>query len=77
MAKGGALTQRDLMIWVMDHPNGTKFYYLIEKAPFLESGVKKAVHRVGSTGDAVFRHRDQAEGELAKFPSGDEEAATA
>lgn len=73
MAKG-KLTQQDLMIWVMNHPNGTKYYYLIEKEPFEKEGVKKAVHRVGSTGDAVFRYRDQAEAELAKFPPGEEAA---
>ncbi len=71
MAKGG-LTQKDLMIWVMNHPNGTKYYYLIEREPFEREGLKKAVHRVGSTGDAVFLYRDQAEAELAKFPPGDE-----
>lgn len=74
MAKG-TLTQQDLMIWVMDHPNGTKYYYVIEKEPFEKEGLKKAVHRVGTTGDAVFRYRDQAEAELAKFPPGEEPAA--
>jgi|GEM_PF-2110492 len=73
MAKG-KLTQSDLMIWTMNHPNGTKFYYLIEKEPFEKEGVKKAVHRTGSTGDAVFRFRDQAEAELAKWPLPDEPA---
>ena len=70
MAKGG-LTQADLMIWVMEHPNGIRFYYLIEREPYEREGLKKAVHRFGSTGDAVFRHRDQAEAELAKFPPGE------
>lgn len=74
MAKGGKLTQKDIMIWTMEHPNGTKAYYLIEKEPFQQEGAKKAVHRVGTTGDAVFRYRDQAAAELAKFPPGDEEA---
>jgi hypothetical protein len=74
MGKGGKLTQKDLMIWTMEHPNGTKFYYVIEKEPFEKEGMKKAVHRVGSTGDAVFKYRDQAEEELAKFPAGAEEA---
>lgn len=73
MAKG-KLTQQDLMIWVMDHPNGTKYYYVIEKEPFEKEGLKKAVHRVGNTGDAVFRYRDQAEAEIAKFPPGEQAA---
>lgn len=72
MAKG-KLTQQDLMIWVMDHPNGTKYYYVIEREPFEKEGLKKAVHRAGTTGDAFFRYRDQAEAELAKFPPGEEE----
>ncbi|MFZ5815475.1 MAG: hypothetical protein ACOY93_09275 [Bacillota bacterium] len=76
MAKGG-LTQKDLMIWVMDHPNGTKFYYLIEKEPFEKEGLKKAVHLPGTTADAVFRYRDQAEEALARFPAGDEAKAEA
>ncbi|HWI60688.1 MAG TPA: hypothetical protein VNT75_02485 [Symbiobacteriaceae bacterium] len=75
MAKGGKLTQKDLMIWTLEHANGTKSYYLLEKEPFEKEGVKKAVHRLGSTGDAVFRYRDQAEQELAKFPAGDAEEA--
>ncbi|HLN60561.1 MAG TPA: hypothetical protein VK464_03345 [Symbiobacteriaceae bacterium] len=75
MAKGGKLTQKDIMIWTMEHPNGTKTYYVIEKEPFETEGVKKSVHRVGSTGDAVFRYRDQAEAEIAKFPPGEEPAA--
>lgn len=75
MAKGGKLTQKDIMIWTMEHPNGTKTYYLIEKEPFEAEGVKKAVHRVGSVGDAVFRYLDQAQAELAKFPPGEEPAA--
>ncbi len=73
MAKGKTLTQKDLMIWTMHHPNGTKTYYIIEKEPFEKEGIKKAVHRVGTTGDAVFAFLDQAEAELAKFPPGDEE----
>lgn len=76
MAKG-KLTQQDLMIWVMAHPNGTKLYYLIEKEPFEQEGLKKAVHRVGSTGDAVFQFRDQAEAALAQFPPGEEVAVGA
>lgn len=76
MAKGGKLTQKDIMIWTLEHSNGTKFYYLIEKEPFEKEGLKKAVHRVGSSGDAVFRYRDQAEAELAKFPPGEDAAAT-
>ncbi|MDB4896360.1 MAG: hypothetical protein JWN15_2622, partial [Firmicutes bacterium] len=73
MAKGN-LTQKDLMIWTMDHPNGTKFYYVIEKEPFQNEGFKKSVHRVGSNhGDAVFRYLDQAEAELAQWPPGEEE----
>ncbi len=70
MAKGGVLTQKDLMIWTMTHPNGIKTYYVIEKDPFFKEGVKKAVHRTGTTGDAVFAYRDQAEAELKKFPPG-------
>lgn len=73
MAKG-KLTQKDLMIWVMDR-NGVKSYYLIEKEPFEKEGIKKAVHRIGGFGDAVFRYRDQAEAELAKWPPGEEEPA--
>lgn len=76
MAKGGKLTQKDIMIWTMEHPNGTKTYYVIEKEPFETEGVKKSVHRVGGSGDAVFRYRDQAEAEIAKFPPGEEPAAT-
>ncbi|MDF2628994.1 MAG: hypothetical protein K0R39_2825 [Symbiobacteriaceae bacterium] len=72
MAKGGKLTQKDIMIWKMEQANGMKSYYLLEKEPFETEGVKKAVHRVGTTGDAVFRYRDQAEQELAKFPSGED-----
>ncbi|HWI51916.1 MAG TPA: hypothetical protein VNT01_07230 [Symbiobacteriaceae bacterium] len=75
MAKGGKLTQQDIMIWTLEHSNGTKFYYLLEKEPFEKEGMKKAVHRVGTTGDAVFRYRDQAQAELAKFPSGGAEEA--
>lgn len=75
MAKGGKLTQKDIIIWTMEQPNGIKQYYLLEKDPFEKEGLKKAVHRVGSTGDAVFRYRDQAEQELAKFPSGEAEEA--
>lgn len=75
MAKGGKLTQQDIMIWTMEQPNGTKCYYLLEKEPFEKEGVKKAVHRVGTFGDAVFRYRDQAEQELAKFPVGEAEEA--
>lgn len=74
MAKS-KLTQQDLMIWVMNHPNGTKVYYVIEKEPFEKEGLKKAVHRIGTSGDAVFAHRDQAEAEIAKFPPGEETAA--
>jgi hypothetical protein len=74
MAKGGKLTQKDLMILELDKGNGTKVYYLIEKEPYEKEGIKKAVHRVGTTGDAVFRYRDQAEAELAKFPPGDDAA---
>lgn len=74
MAKGGKLTKKDLMIWTMFHPNGTKAYYLIEKEPFEKEGIKKAMHRLGSTGDAVFRYLDQAEAELAKYPPGDDAA---
>lgn len=77
MAKGGKLTQKDIMIWTMFHPNGTRFYYLLEKEPFEKEGVKKALHRIGSTGDAVFKYLDQAHAELAKYPSGDEEAPAA
>lgn len=73
MAKGGKLTQKDIMIWTMNHPNGTKFYYLIEKEPYEKEGLKKALHRVGSMGDAVFRYLDQAQAELAKYPPGEEE----
>lgn len=72
MAKGGTLTQKDILILPMEHPNGTRTFYLVEKEAYEKEGVKKAVHRVGSTGDAVFRYRDQAEEELAKFPPGDE-----
>jgi hypothetical protein len=73
VAKGN-FTQKDLMIWTMDHPNGTKFFYVIEKEPFLKDGFKKSVNRVGSNfGDAVFRYLDQAEAELAKWPPGEEE----
>jgi hypothetical protein len=75
MAKGGKLTQQDIMIWTMEHPNGTKTYYLIEKEPFEKEGVKKAVHRPGTFGDAVFRYRDQAEAELVNFPPGEGQAA--
>lgn len=71
MAKGDKLTQQDIMIWTMTHPNGTKTYYLIEKAPFEKEGVKKALHRVGGFGDAVFKYLDQAQAELAKFPPGE------
>lgn len=74
MAKG--LTQGDLMIWTMEHPNGQRFYYVIEKEPFLKEGLKKAVHRPGSTGDAVFRYKDQAEAEIAKFPPAETPAET-
>jgi hypothetical protein len=74
MAKG-KLTQRDLMIWTMVRPNGTKVYYLIEKEPFEKEGFKKATHRLGTTGDAVFDYRDQAEAELAKYPPGEAETA--
>lgn len=77
MAKGGKLTQKDIMIWTMNHPNGTKTYYLIEKAPYQKDRVKKALHRVGSTGDAVFAYLDQAEAELAKFPLPEEAAPAA
>lgn len=77
MAKG--FTQKDLMIWTMQHPNGTKHYYLIEKEPFEKEGVKKSIHLPGSK-DAVFRFRDQAEAALKTFPAGEEapaaEAAT-
>jgi len=75
MAKGGKLTQQDIVIWTLRHSNGTKVYYLLEKEPFEKEGMKKAVHRVGTTGDAVFRYRDQAQAELAKFPSGQAEEA--
>lgn len=69
------MTQKDLMIWTMLHPNGTRTYYLLEKEPFLKEGFKKAVNRIGSTGVAVFQYRDQAEAELAKYPPGAEESA--
>ncbi len=75
MAKGDKLTQKDIMIWTMHHPNGTRFYYLLEKEPFEKEGVKKALHRTGSTGDAVFRYLDQAEAEVAKYPLGETEEA--
>lgn len=68
MAKGAKLTQADLMIWTMTHPNGTKTYYLIEREPFETEGLKKAVHRTGSSGDAVFKFLHLAEAELAKWP---------
>ncbi|HYG57081.1 MAG TPA: hypothetical protein VD902_03335 [Symbiobacteriaceae bacterium] len=71
MAKGGKLTQKDILILTLEHPNGTKLYYLVEKEPYEKERVKKAVHRLGTTGDAVFRYRDQAEEELARFPAGD------
>ncbi|HEY3367334.1 MAG TPA: hypothetical protein VGK74_19935 [Symbiobacteriaceae bacterium] len=71
MAKGGNLTQKDITIWVMSEASGLKSYYLIEKEPFEKAGIKKSVHRVGTTGDAVFRYRDQAEAELARFPAGE------
>lgn len=75
MAKGN-FTQKDLMIWTMEQPNGTKFFYVIEKEPFQTEGFKKSVHRVGSNfGDAVFRYLDQAEAELAKWPPGEEAKA--
>lgn len=77
MAKGDKLTQKDIMIWTMNHPNGTKTYYLLEKAPFEKEGVKKALHLPGTTADSVFRYLDQAQAALAKFPPGDEEAAPA
>lgn len=63
------------MVWTMEHPNGTKHFYLIEKEPFAKEGIKKAVHRLGTTGDAVFRYRDQALEELAKYPPGEAEEA--
>ena len=74
MAKGAKLTQADLMIWTMTHPNGTKTYYLLEREPFESEGLKKAVHRVGSTGDAVFKFLHLAEAELAKWPEPEVEA---
>lgn len=77
MAKGGKLTQQDIMILKLEYPGGVKSYYLIEKEPYEKEGLKKAVHRVGSTGDAVFRYRDQAESELAKFPPGEAQGAPA
>lgn len=77
MAKGTKLTQKDIMIWTMRHPNGTLTYYLIEKEPFEKEGVKKSLHRIGSTGDAVFRYREDAQAELAKYPSPDAEEALA
>lgn len=73
VARGDKLTQKDIMIWVMKQQSGIRTYYLIEKEPFERAGIKNAVHRVGTTGDAVFRYRDQAEAELAKFPPGDEQ----
>lgn len=76
MAKG-KLTQQDLMIWEMNQSNGVKQYYVIEREPFEKEGFKKAVHRIGTTGDAVFRYRDQAEAALAEFPPGEEEAPKA
>jgi len=72
LAKGGALTQKDLTILKMAYAGGTSMYYLIEKEPFEKEGLKKAVHRFGTMADAVFRYRDQAEAELAKFPTGEE-----
>lgn len=75
MAKGNKLTQQDLMIWVMHHPNGIKHYYLIEKEPFETEGFKKAVHLPGTSADTVYRYLDQAEAALAKFPTGEEEEA--
>lgn len=69
MAKGAKLTQADLMIWTMTHPNGTKTYYVIEREAFESEGLKKAVHRTGSSGDAVFKYLDQAEAEIAKWPA--------
>jgi hypothetical protein len=78
LAKGAKLTQADLMIWTMNHPNGTKTYYLIEREPFEKEGLKKAVHRIGTTGaDAVFKYLDQAEAELAKWPAPEVEAPAA
>lgn len=77
VAKGDKLTQKDLMIWTMLHPNGTRTHYLLEKEPFLNEGFKKAVNRLGSMGVAVFNYRDQAESELAKYPPGTEESAVA
>lgn len=73
MAKGGKLTQQDLMIWTMLHPNGLKYYYLIEKEPFETEGFKKAVHLPGTTTDSVFLYRDQAEAALGLFPAGAQE----
>jgi hypothetical protein len=64
-----AFTQKDLMIWTMVKSNGTKTYYVLEKEPFAKEGVKKAIHKMGLTGDAVFRYRDQAAAEIAKWPA--------
>ncbi|HLO04350.1 MAG TPA: hypothetical protein VK191_14655 [Symbiobacteriaceae bacterium] len=74
MAKGAKLTQADLMIWTMTHPNGTKTFYLLEREPFETEGLKKAVHRTGSSGDAVFKFLHLAEAELAKWPAPEVEA---
>lgn len=75
MAKGAKLTQADLMIWTMTHPNGTKTFYLLEREPFEKEGLKKAVHRIDSTGDAVFKFLHLAEAELAKWPAPEPEEA--
>lgn len=77
MAKGDKLTQKDIMILTLRHPNGTRTFYLVEKEPYEKEGVKKALHRIGSTGDAVFRYLEDAQAELAKYPTGAEAPAAA
>lgn len=60
------LHREDLIIW---SPPAGGVYYLLERAALEKEGVKKCVHRAGTSADAVFPYRELAEAELMKFPT--------
>lgn len=74
MAKKGQLTQEDIMIYAVPERGETR-YYLIERAPFEKNREKRALHRMGTSADAVFWHKEEALAELSKFPKAEVEEA--
>lgn len=73
MAKKGELTQEDIMVYEVPEQGGSR-YYLIEREPFEHNREKKAIHRKGTSADAVFRYKQDALAELERFPKKEEEA---